>query len=135
MTSTQIAGWTREQMAQRAALDIADGSYVNLGIGMPELVAKYVPEGREVLNRFAHPGQQQLARPGIQWLGCEQLQAWRDGDREALDQEMLAAMESEHARTIAENEAHRTHLESQVERLADELQTREHDVELARRDA
>ncbi|MFK7959786.1 MAG: 3-oxoacid CoA-transferase subunit B [Phycisphaerales bacterium] len=41
------AGWTREQMAQRVAVDIADGSYVNLGIGIPELVAKFVPEGRE----------------------------------------------------------------------------------------
>jgi 3-oxoadipate CoA-transferase beta subunit len=36
-------------MAQRAALDIADGSYVNLGIGIPERVAAYVPEGREVV--------------------------------------------------------------------------------------
>ena len=42
----QIAGWTREQMAQRLAQDIANGSYVNLGIGIPELVAKFVPEGR-----------------------------------------------------------------------------------------
>lgn len=36
-------------MAQRTALDIPDGSYVNLGIGIPELVARYVPEGREVI--------------------------------------------------------------------------------------
>ena len=36
-------------MAQRAALDIHNGAYVNLGIGMPELIAKYVPEGREVI--------------------------------------------------------------------------------------
>lgn len=42
-------GWTREQMAARAAQDIPDGSYVNLGIGIPELVAKYVPEGREFI--------------------------------------------------------------------------------------
>ncbi len=49
MTSTETLGWTREQMAQRAALDIANGAYVNLGIGIPELVAKYVPEGREVI--------------------------------------------------------------------------------------
>ena len=42
-------GWTREQMAARAAQDIADGSYVNLGIGIPELVAKFVPEGREFI--------------------------------------------------------------------------------------
>lgn len=41
------AGWTREQMAARAAQDIPDGSYVNLGIGIPELVAQCVPEGRE----------------------------------------------------------------------------------------
>jgi 3-oxoadipate CoA-transferase beta subunit len=39
---------TREQLAWRAAQDIADGSYVNLGIGMPELVARYVPAGRHV---------------------------------------------------------------------------------------
>ena len=39
-------GWSREQMAARAAQDIPDGSYVNLGIGIPELVAKFVPEGR-----------------------------------------------------------------------------------------
>jgi 3-oxoadipate CoA-transferase beta subunit len=42
-------GWDREQMARRAALDIPDGAYVNLGIGIPEQVAQYVPEGREVI--------------------------------------------------------------------------------------
>ncbi len=42
-------GWSIGEMAQKAALDILDGSYVNLGIGMPELVADYVPEGREVI--------------------------------------------------------------------------------------
>ncbi len=45
---TQL-GWSREQMAERAAFDIPDGSYVNLGIGIPELVAKFVPEGREFI--------------------------------------------------------------------------------------
>lgn len=42
-------GWTREEMARRLAVDIPDGSYVNLGIGIPELVAQFVPEGREVI--------------------------------------------------------------------------------------
>ncbi len=42
-------GWSREQMAQNIARDIPDGSYVNLGIGMPELVANYIPEDREVV--------------------------------------------------------------------------------------
>jgi len=42
-------GWTREQMAARCALDIPDGSYVNLGIGIPELVTQFVPEGREFI--------------------------------------------------------------------------------------
>jgi len=44
-----LQGWNREEMAQRAALDIPDGAYVNLGIGIPEKIARYVPEGREVI--------------------------------------------------------------------------------------
>ena len=42
-------GLSRDEMARRAAFDIPDGSYVNLGIGIPERVAAYVPEGREVI--------------------------------------------------------------------------------------
>lgn len=42
-------GWSRDQMAQRVAQDIPDGAYVNLGIGIPEKVAMYVPEGREFI--------------------------------------------------------------------------------------
>jgi 3-oxoadipate CoA-transferase beta subunit len=45
----QKIGWTRDEMAKRTALDIPDGSYVNLGIGIPEKVAQYVPAGREVI--------------------------------------------------------------------------------------
>lgn len=40
---------SRAQMAWRAAQDIEDGSYVNLGIGIPEMAAQFVPEGRTVI--------------------------------------------------------------------------------------
>ena len=40
---------TREQIAQRVARELKDGYYVNLGIGIPTLVANYVPEGIEVM--------------------------------------------------------------------------------------
>jgi 3-oxoadipate CoA-transferase, beta subunit len=49
MTKPPVIGRTREEMAQRLAQDIPDGSYVNLGIGIPELVAKFVPEGRSLI--------------------------------------------------------------------------------------
>jgi 3-oxoadipate CoA-transferase, beta subunit len=40
-------GWDKNQMARKVAEDIFDGAYVNLGIGLPELVADHVPEGIE----------------------------------------------------------------------------------------
>jgi 3-oxoacid CoA-transferase subunit B len=41
--------WTREQMAERAAQELKDGFYVNLGIGLPTLVANYIPKGIDVM--------------------------------------------------------------------------------------
>src|SRR3954465_3219196 len=42
-------GLTREQIAQRIALELKDGFYVNLGIGIPTLVANYIPKGMQVV--------------------------------------------------------------------------------------
>jgi 3-oxoadipate CoA-transferase beta subunit len=41
--------WNRQQMAQRVAQDIPEGAYVNLGIGLPTMVANYLPVDREIL--------------------------------------------------------------------------------------
>jgi 3-oxoadipate CoA-transferase beta subunit len=47
--TTTMLKWTREQIARRVAQDIPDGAVVNLGIGLPTLVANHLPAGREVL--------------------------------------------------------------------------------------
>jgi 3-oxoadipate CoA-transferase beta subunit len=44
-----VIGLSRAEMAQRVAMDIPNGSYVNLGIGIPELITQFVPDGREFI--------------------------------------------------------------------------------------
>lgn len=45
----KVNGWDMNFVAQKIAYDIPNGSYVNLGIGIPELVANYIPEDREII--------------------------------------------------------------------------------------
>jgi len=48
-TGQKVIGWQREEIARNIALDIPDGSIVNLGIGIPEMVAACIPDDREVI--------------------------------------------------------------------------------------
>ncbi|MCE4563026.1 CoA transferase subunit B [Maribellus sp. CM-23] len=66
--TTQKVGWSSSEMAQNVARDIHDGAYVNLGIGMPEMVAGFIPEGREVIYHTENGllGMGAVAAPGTE---------------------------------------------------------------------
>ncbi|WP_297089829.1 3-oxoacid CoA-transferase subunit B [uncultured Draconibacterium sp.] len=67
-SNNKTIGWSTAQMAQKVAMDIHDGAYVNLGIGIPELVAGYIPEGREVIYHTENGllGMGKVAPPGAE---------------------------------------------------------------------
>ncbi len=77
-------GWSRRQMAQRAANDIPDGSIVNLGIGIPELIASVIPEGREVLYHSEN---------GLLGMGPAPTPEQRDHDLVNAGKKMVTAVE------------------------------------------
>lgn len=69
-----MKGWTRDEIAARAALDIPDGAYVNLGIGQPERVADLMPPDREIILHSEN---------GI--LGMGKAPAFEDRDMELIN--------------------------------------------------
>jgi 3-oxoadipate CoA-transferase, beta subunit len=66
--NTEKNGWEMNEVARKVAFDIPDGAYVNLGIGIPELVAGYVPEGREVIYHTENGllGMGNVPEPGLE---------------------------------------------------------------------
>ena len=68
MSHTFYTVLTRDQIAERAAQDIPDGAYVNLGIGLPTKIAQYLPDDKDV---FLHSESGDMARRNSDSNSCK----------------------------------------------------------------